>query len=158
MICTTANNHLLIWNAGASNDKGLDAVFSTLDSITALAQPAAPPTEKQSSPEESSGPMQATPEKVRVSSGIAGGLLLKKVNPVYPAEARQAFIQGTVILQAQISKSGDIVKLELVSGPIELAGSAVTAVRQWKYRPYMLKGESVVVDTQVQVNYELRSR
>ena len=68
-------------------------------------------------------------------SGVTSGLLIKRVNPVYPADARAAYIQGTVILQAEISKTGDITDLELVDGPIELAASAVAAVRQWKYKP-----------------------
>ena len=83
-------------------------------------------------------------------------MLINKVNPIYPDDARHLFIQGTVVLQAVISKTGDIVDLELLEGPIELAGSAVAAVRQWKYKPYLLMGQPVAVDTQIQVNYELR--
>jgi protein TonB len=82
--------------------------------------------------------------------------LIKKVNPVYPADARNAYIQGRVLLQAEISKTGDIVDLELVDGPIELAGSSVAAVRQWKYKPYLLMGQPVAVETQIQVIYSLR--
>jgi protein TonB len=93
---------------------------------------------------------------VKVASGVSGGLLIKKVNPIYPVDARTAHIQGTVLLQAEISKTGDIVDLELLDGPIELAGSAVAAVRQWKYKPYLLAGEPVAVETQIKVNYELR--
>lgn len=63
-----------------------------------------------------------------------------------------------MILRAEISKEGDIAKLELMSGPIELVGSAVDAVRQWKYRPYLFNGEPVAVDTQIQVNYVLAAR
>jgi protein TonB len=84
-----------------------------------------------------------------------GGLLVKKVPPNYPEEARQARIQGTVMLSADIGKEGNIVNLELLEGPIELAGSAVDAVRRWKYHPYILNGEPVEVHTQVQVNYLL---
>ena len=92
---------------------------------------------------------------MKVAKGTTAGLLIKKVNPVYPADARSAYIQGTVVLQAEISKTGDITDLELVDGPIELAGSAVAAVRQWKYKPYLLMGQPVIVDTQIQVNYQL---
>jgi TonB family protein len=87
---------------------------------------------------------------------VTTGLLIKKVNPIYPDDARAAYIQGTVVLRAEISKAGDITDLELVDGPIELAGSAVAAVRQWKYKPYLLLGQPVTVDTQIQVNYQLR--
>ena len=96
------------------------------------------------------------PARVKVSSGVSGGLLVKKVVPIYPADARAAYIQGTVVLRAGISEDGDIEDLELVDGPIELAGSAVAAVRQWKYKPYLLLGQPVTVDTQIQVNYPLR--
>lgn len=100
-------------------------------------------------------PKIATPTRVRVSSGVVSGLLLRKVNPTYPPLARQARIQGVVILQAQISKTGDIENLQLISGHPMLAPAAIEAVKQWKYKPYLLNGEPVEVDTQVQVNFTL---
>jgi protein TonB len=100
-------------------------------------------------------PKVATPQRVRVSSGVSSGLLIRRVNPTYPPLARQARIQGTVILQAQISKDGSIENLQLVSGHPMLAPAAIEAVKQWKYKPYLLNGEPVVVDTQVQVNFTL---
>ena len=100
-------------------------------------------------------PKIATPQRVRVSSGVVSGLLVRKVNPVYPPLARQARIQGVVILQAQISKDGNIENLQLISGHPMLAPAAIDAVRQWKYRPYLLNGEPVEVETQVQVNFTL---
>jgi len=159
MICTAANNHLLIWNAAASNDKGFDQIVATLNSIAPLPppdRPEPPPTVEQKEIEAQDTAKIARPEKVRVSRGVASGMLINKVNPIYPDDARHLFIQGTVVLQAVISKTGDIVDLELLEGPIELAGSAVAAVRQWKYKPYLLMGQPVAVDTQIQVNYELR--
>jgi protein TonB len=102
-----------------------------------------------------SNPDAAQPQRMKVANGVTAGLLIKRVNPVYPADARSAYIQGTVVLQAEISKTGDITGLELADGPIELAGSAVAAVRQWKYKPYLLMGQPVIVDTQIQVNYQL---
>jgi len=100
-------------------------------------------------------PKIATPQRVRVSSGVVSGLLVRKVNPVYPPLARQARIQGTVVLQAQISKDGNIENLQLISGHPMLAPAAIEAVKQWKYRPYLLNGEPVEVETQVQVNFTL---
>jgi protein TonB len=100
-------------------------------------------------------PKIATPQLVRVSSGVVSGLLVRKVNPVYPPLARQARIQGTVVLQAQISKDGNIENLQLISGHPMLAPAAIEAVKQWKYRPYLLNGEPVEVETQVQVNFTL---
>jgi TonB family protein len=160
LICTTANGHLLIWSAGASNEKGLDAIVATLDSITVLPQrsaaESAPPAGQKSAEQDPSKPAIERPQRVKVSSGVTSGLLIKKVNPIYPLDARAKYIQGTVLLRAEISKTGDITDLELVDGPIELAGSAVAAVRQWKYKPYLLLGQPVTVETQIQVNYELR--
>jgi TonB family protein len=162
VICTTANGHLLVWNAGAPNEKGLDAIVATLDSITVLPQRSAAGSAQSAGQKNvevegvPSEPLVARPDRVKVSSGVTTGLLIKKVNPSYPQDARAAYIQGTVVLRAEISKAGDITDLELVDGPIELAGSAVAAVRQWKYKPYLLMGQPVTVDTQIQVNYQLR--
>ena len=100
-------------------------------------------------------PHIATPTRVRVSSGVVSGLLVRKVPPAYPPLARQARIQGVVVLQAQISKEGNIENLQLISGHPMLAPAAIEAVKQWKYRPYLLNGEPVEVDTQVQVNFTL---
>jgi protein TonB len=92
---------------------------------------------------------------VRVSQGVSQGLLIRKVNPTYPPLARQARISGTVILRAVISKDGSIENLSLVSGHPMLAPAAIDAVKQWKYKPYLLNGEPVEVDTEVQVNFTL---
>jgi len=100
-------------------------------------------------------PKVATPQRVRVSQGVSTGLLVRKVNPSYPPLARQARIQGTVVLQAEISKTGDIQNLRLISGHPMLAPSAIEAVKQWKYKPYLLNGEPVEVETTVQVNFTL---
>jgi periplasmic protein TonB len=100
-------------------------------------------------------PKIATPQRIRVSSGVVSGLLLRKVQPTYPPLARQARIQGTVILQAEISKEGNITNLQLISGHPMLAPAAIEAVKQWKYKPYLLNGEPVEVETQVMVNFTL---
>jgi periplasmic protein TonB len=100
-------------------------------------------------------PKVATPQRVRVSSGVSTGLLIKKVTPNYPPLARQARIQGQVILQAEISKEGTIQNLQLISGHAMLAPAAIEAVKQWRYKPYLLNGEPVAVETQVVVNFSL---
>jgi protein TonB len=100
-------------------------------------------------------PKVATPQRVRVSQGVSAGLLVRKVNPTYPPLARQARIQGQVVLRAVISKDGSIENLTLVSGHPMLAPAAIDAVKQWKYKPYLLNGEPVEVDTEVQVNFTL---
>lgn len=94
-------------------------------------------------------------QKVRVSSGVAQGLLVHQVTPQYPALARQARIQGTVVLQAVIGKDGAVQNLHVLSGHPMLIDAAVDAVRQWRYKPYYLSGEPVEVDTQINVNFTL---
>jgi TonB family protein len=96
------------------------------------------------------------PQRVRVSQGVTAGLIAYKVQPDYPPEARQARIQGTVVLRAVISKDGSIEGLTLVSGHPMLAPAAIDAVKRWRYRPYLLFGNPVEVDTEILVNFQLR--
>jgi len=100
-------------------------------------------------------PKVATPTRVRVSQGVSQGLLIHQVRPNYPPLARQARIQGSVVLQAVISKQGTIENLHLVQGHPMLAPAAIEAVKQWKYKPYFLNGEPVEVETQITVNFTL---
>ena len=101
-------------------------------------------------------PLPAPPQRVRVSSGVAEVFLLKKVPPRYPEDARQARVQGVVVLKVNIGKEGNVYKTELISGHPLLAPAAIEAVRQWKYKPYLLNGAPVEVETQVQVNFVLK--
>jgi periplasmic protein TonB len=86
---------------------------------------------------------------------MSEGDLVRKVLPTYPPLARSARIQGTVLLQATISKVGIIENLQLLSGHPMLAPAAIEAVRQWRYRPYILNNEPVEVETQITVNFSL---
>jgi protein TonB len=83
------------------------------------------------------------------------GNLIYRVQPQYPALARQARVQGIVVLHATISREGRIENLQVVSGPPLLVKSAIDAVLQWRYRPYYLNNEPVEVETQVTVNFTL---
>jgi periplasmic protein TonB len=100
-------------------------------------------------------PKVATPQRVRVSQGVSQGLLIHQVKPNYPPLARQARIQGSVVLQAVIAKDGTIQGLHIVSGHPMLAPAAIDAVKQWRYKPYFLNGEPVEVETVVTVNFTL---
>ncbi|MGD0508131.1 MAG: energy transducer TonB [Terriglobales bacterium] len=95
------------------------------------------------------------PDRVRVSQGVSTGLLVTKVPPQYPDDAKQARIQGQVVLTAVIDKNGDVENLTLVSGHPLLAPAAIEAVKQWKYKPYLLNGQPVAVETQVTVSFQL---
>jgi len=100
-------------------------------------------------------PKAATPTRVRVSQGVSQGLLIHKVQPQYPPLARQARIQGVVVLQAEIGKDGSIQNLRVVSGHPMLTTAALEAVKEWRYKPYYLNGEPVEVETTINVNFTL---
>lgn len=88
-------------------------------------------------------------------SHMSEGDLIRKVQPTYPPLARAARIQGTVVLQAVISKEGGIENLRVLAGHPMLVPAAIEAVRQWRYRPYILNNEPVEVETQITVNFAL---
>jgi protein TonB len=93
---------------------------------------------------------------VRVSGMVVEGLLVQKTMPVYPAIARATRTQGTVVLQATISRNGTIENLRVASGPAMLQQAAMDAVSSWRYRPYLLSGEPVEVETTVNVVFKLQ--
>ena len=92
---------------------------------------------------------------VRISSGVMEGILLTKYPPAYPAIAKAAGVQGTVVLQATISKNGTIENLRVLSGPLMLQQAALDAVKTWRYRPYLLNDDPVEVETTVNVVFAM---
>ena len=120
---------------GSGSDTGL---FSTLGASS-------PPVVKPLPPK---GP-------VHVSSGVATGQLLAPIQPVYPAIARAARIQGTVVVQAIISKDGKIEQLHVISGPPMLQSAATEAIQRARYRPFLLNNEPVAVETTISVVFTM---
>jgi len=106
-----------------------------------------------------SGPaiiVKAAPrKKVSISSGVMAGNLVEKTMPQYPAIAKAARIQGVVVVQATISTTGLIENIRVISGPPMLQQAAVDAVRSWRYKPYLLNGEPVEVETTVNIVFNL---
>lgn len=100
-------------------------------------------------------PAPATPTRTFRTSSMMRGSLIRRVEPVYPPPARNARIQGSVVLEAVISKSGTIENLRLISGHPMLVTAAIEAVRQWRYKPYILNDEAIEVETQITVNFVL---
>jgi periplasmic protein TonB len=100
-------------------------------------------------------PTPPAPKRVRISQGVTKGLLLTRIEPSYPVLARAARIQGEVVLAAIISKDGTIKNLTLVSGHPMLVPAAIEAVSQWRYRPYLLNGEPVEVESTITVTFVL---
>jgi TonB family protein len=88
-----------------------------------------------------------------ISQGVTGGTLLRRVQPVYPPEARRLRLQGSVILEANIAEDGQIQDLKLVSGHPVLAQAAMDAVRQWRYSPYLLNGQPIRKQTRININF-----
>lgn len=89
-------------------------------------------------------------------SVIMEGNLIHRIDPRYPALAKQLGIEGSVVIRAVISRQGNIERVEVFSGPELLRNAALEAVRQWKYRPYYLNGRAVEVETEITVNFVLR--
>jgi protein TonB len=96
-------------------------------------------------------------KRIRVSQGVTQGLLVHRVEPLYPKIALAARITGVVQLKAIIGKDGNIKELQTLSGPPLLVPSAIDAVKQWHYKPYLLNGEAVEVETSVTVTFQLTS-
>src|SRR5215469_3601904 len=98
-----------------------------------------------------------TPQRVRISQGVTKGLCIHRVEPPYPPLARAARVQGDVVLNAIIDSNGQNRNLQLVSGHPMLVPSAIEAVRQWRYKPYLLNGRPVEVETTITVIFALSS-
>jgi len=96
-----------------------------------------------------------TLQTLSISQGVSTGLLIKKVPPTYPPSALRMRIEGKVELLATVSKDGDITHIKVVSGDSQLTKAASDAVYKWKYKPYLLNGEPVEIQTQVTVNFKL---
>jgi TonB family protein len=95
------------------------------------------------------------PALVTVSGKLMSQTIRKKVAPIYPAEARRRGIQGTVTLHIFIGTDGKVRKAEVLSGDPHLVRSAIEAVKQWEYKPYLQDGKAVDVSTVCEVNYSL---
>jgi TonB family protein len=131
-----------------------------------LAQPTAPPVNVVS---ETKAPQlpdltprnielpKPSPGTVRISQGVSQGLVLKKISPVYPAMARQFHKEGAVQLLATIDKYGEVKKIHVLSGDGMLVKAATDAVEQWEYRPYLLNGQPVEIETQITVVFKAQN-
>jgi periplasmic protein TonB len=98
---------------------------------------------------------KAVPGTLKISQGVSQGLLIRRVQPTYPATALAMRVHGVVQLEATINKEGSITNLKTVSGDQVLARAATAAVKQWRYKPYYLNGEPVEIQTQITVNFRL---
>lgn len=152
VLCAGMKGYALQWIFRSQSKSILEEVVASLKGLSKLdTGPAnSSPDQPASSTEES-----ASPQRVTLSKEALQVFSLRKAEPRYPQEAKSGHIQGVVALHAVIDKEGNIVALRVLSGPRELVAASVEAVRQWKYRPYLLKGEPVEVDTTIEVRYTL---
>ncbi len=150
ILCAVAKGYLLEWNFRAATESALeDAVASVKD--IAKFEPAPAHTSKQDELQIESD----EPARLTVERAVTAGRLIAKVAPRYPQSAKSEHIQGLVVLHAAIDKAGNVIDLEAVAGPSELVPSSVNAVRQWKYKPYLLNGKPIELDTTIEVRYTL---
>jgi len=96
-------------------------------------------------------------KRIRVASRVVEANLIHDVAPQYPPEAGRARIEGTVVLMAVIGTDGNVKDVRIESGLPMLAQAAIDAVRQWRYKPYMIDGEPVEVDSRITINFTLRA-
>jgi protein TonB len=96
-----------------------------------------------------------TPSRIKQGGNVQQALLISQPKPIYPALARQARIQGNVVLHAIIGKDGKVEQLEVISGHPLLVQAALQAVREWRYKPTLLNGEPVEVDTTITVTFTM---
>jgi len=104
----------------------------------------------------SSAPVHAN-SRPRISDGVATGMLLAPIHPIYPAIAHAAGVQGSVIVEAVISRTGTIEDLRVLSGPPMLRQAAIDAIRTARYQPFRLNQEPIEVQTTITVNFRLGS-
>jgi protein TonB len=96
-----------------------------------------------------------TPKRIRVPARIAEANLVYDVPPQYPPEAGRARLEGPVVLMAVIGQDGSVKDVRVESGLPILAQAAIDAVKQWRYKPYLIDGEPVEVDSRITINFTL---
>jgi TonB family protein len=112
----------------------------------------------QSQPSPPNSPSTAAAaRRVQVDADTASALVVQKAPIKYPDAARNAGIQGTVVLKVVVGSSGDVQEVTVVSGDPALAQAAADAVKQWKYKPYLAEGLSAEVETQVSINFQIKA-
>ena len=93
-----------------------------------------------------------------ISQGVSEGALVHQVTPLYPSQALPLRLEGPVVLDATVSENGQLENVKVISGHALLAQAAIDAVRQWRYRPYLLNGKPVRMQTKITVNFKMPRR
>ncbi len=133
-------------------ENGRRILTATVDTIDGI-----PATATELTPNKEATPVN-TAKRIEINSGVAAGQLQKVVRPVYPQDAKGSQIQGTVVLKCSIGTDGHVPDMSVIDEPSpSLIESAMWAVSQWEYKPYVLNGEPVAVDTTINVVFKLGS-
>ena len=103
----------------------------------------------------SKAPEPTPAKRIRVASGVAEANLIHDVPPQYPPEAGRERVEGTVVLLAVIGTDGTVKDVRVESGPALLAQAAIDAVKQWRYKPYLLNGIPVEIDSRITINFTM---
>jgi protein TonB len=96
-------------------------------------------------------------KRIRISQGVTQGMVISKIEPTYPKIALSARVTGVVLVKAIISREGTITELQVIKGHPILVPAAIDAVKQWRYRPYLLNGAPVEVETYISVTFQISS-
>jgi TonB family protein len=145
---------LMVRGGSAPRVHSRAAADTPAPNVMAMATPGSggPPPNLISSADNAPRPILQT---LNISQGVSQGLLIKKVQPIYPRNALAMHVEGAVELMATVSTAGNITAVKILKGEPLLTKAAVDAVKQWKYKPYQLNGEPVEIQTQVTVNFKL---
>jgi protein TonB len=108
-------------------------------------------------PNVTQAPARAATGPLYISSGVSQGLLIAPILPVYPAIAKAAHVEGTVVIEAINSRTGTIESLYVISGPPMLQRAAIDAIQPARYQPFRLNGEATTVQTTITVNFRMGS-
>jgi len=146
-VCTKFNGYFIGWTFVTYSAEELEGLVNSLQRLSFRDQPV--PIAGIISSHPSVG--GARPQRIRVSTRVSENLLIKRVEPQYPGDATR--IQGQVVLKALIDKNGDVENLTVVSGHPMLIPAAIEAVKQWKYKPCLLNGQAVEMETQITVTF-----
>jgi TonB family protein len=156
-VCTKFNGYFLGWTFVAGSPEDLEDAVNSLRRLSFRDEsgPVIGGIMSSLPPATQGSVRPKLPARIRVSQRVSEGLLIKRIDPNYPDSALQKHVDGTVTLGAVIDRNGDVGQLFVVSGPALLVPAALEAVRQWKYKPYLLQGEPLAMQTQITVLFLL---
>lgn len=146
LVATEARSFLISWTFVASSKERLEQLVGTLSELSFAPMPSSsPPPDTPSTP----------PKRIRISYMVLDKYIIERPAPAYPEEAKRARIEGPVRLHVILSKTGELISAQVMTGDPMLRQAALGAIRHWKFKPYILNGEPVEVESQITINFKL---